>query len=118
MRMHIPGEPSDDFAPLGAPDSGPIDQFADLGLREDPGGRADVRLREDSGGLADVGLRADLGLRENLVASQGDIPALPDLLAEMLRAGASDLHLQVGAEPVLRIDGALAQVATDARDGG
>lgn len=46
-------------------------------------------------------------LRQDLLTWEGEGPPLPGLLEEMLLAGASDLHLEVGAEPVLRIDGKL-----------
>lgn len=77
MWRTAPGAPSDDFANLAEPDPRSADP------------------------------RADLGLRQDLVASESDGPTLPDLLEQVLQAGASDLHLQVGAEPVLRIDGTL-----------
>jgi hypothetical protein len=38
------------------------------------------------------------------------IPGLEGLLREMVRRGASDLHLAVGARPALRIDGILTEV--------
>jgi len=38
---------------------------------------------------------------------------LKEMLAEMLRSKASDLHLRVGLKPILRIDGILHPIETD-----